>query len=74
MFADAGFLGTLETGWTDEMLDSVVIAGDEASVSEQCDRIFGWGASEVLASVVTAGDDREASAERTMRLLAQISA
>ena len=74
MFDRAGFSGTLETGWTDEMLDAVVIAGDEESVSEQCNGIFAWGASEILATVVTIGDDPEASAERTMRLLAQVSA
>ena len=74
MFSDAGFPGSLETGWTDEMVDAVLITGDEASVAEQCREIFGWGASEILASVVTAGGDREASADRTIRLLAQISA
>jgi F420-dependent oxidoreductase-like protein len=74
MFADAGFPGSLETGWTDAMLDAVLFTGDEASVAERCREIFGWGASEILASVVTAGGDRQASADRTMRLLAQISA
>ena len=31
----AGFAGILETGWIDEMLGAVVIAGDEESVFEQ---------------------------------------
>ena len=74
MFDRAGFPGTLDTGWTDEMLDAVVIAGDEGAVSEQCSGIFAWGAGEILATVVTVGDDPAASAERTMRLLAHISA
>lgn len=73
MFAAAGFPGSLESGWTDEMLDAVSISGDEAAVAERLEQLFSSGASEVLATVITVGDDREASAERTMRLLAQVS-
>ena len=74
MFEAAGYPGGEETGWTDEMLDAVVISGDEVSVTAQLDRIFEWGASEVLATVVPAGDDAEESEDRTLRLLARASA
>lgn len=74
MFADAGFPNSPETGWTDEMLDSVLLAGDEATVSEKLNGIFSWGASEVLATVIPVGDSPEKSAQRTMRLLAEASA
>ena len=56
------------------MLDSVVISGDESAVAEQLDHIFEWGASEVLATIITVGDDPGQSAERTMQLLAQVPA
>ena len=72
MFAAAGFPNSPDLGWTDDMLDSVAISGDESTVSEKLKQVFGWGASEVLATVITVGDDRAASAERTMRLLAQV--
>ena len=74
MFAAAGFPGSTESGWTDEMLESVVISGDEAAVAERLEDVFAWGASEVLATVIPVGDSQERSVERTMRLLAQVSA
>jgi alkanesulfonate monooxygenase SsuD/methylene tetrahydromethanopterin reductase-like flavin-dependent oxidoreductase (luciferase family) len=73
MFAEAGFQGTPESGWTNEMLDTVLISGDEDTVAEGIEAIFDWGASEILASVVPAGDDPEASEERTLRLLASLA-
>ena len=73
MFAEAGFQGAPESGWTDEMLDAVLISGDEDTVAEGVRAIFDWGASELLASVVPAGDDPEASEERTLRLLASLA-
>ena len=69
MFAAAGFVGSDESGWTDEMLDSVLLAGDEETVALKIRDMFEWGADEVLASIVTVGDAEE-SRMRTMRLLA----
>ena len=69
MFAAAGFAGSDESGWTDEMLDSVLLAGDEETVALKIRDMFEWGADEVLASIVTVGDAEE-SRMRTMRLLA----
>lgn len=74
MFAEAGFPNASETGWTDAMLDSVVISGDEKAVARRINDIFAWGASEVLATVVGAGRDRQASSERTLKALASIAA
>ena len=94
MFEAAGFPGAAETGWTDEMLDSVVVCGDEAAVTMGIERIFDLGASEVSASVITGthpeggpgpseksfwqprsvqGKLAEEPAERTLKLLAQLS-
>lgn len=73
MFERAGFPESDDTGWTDDMLDSVLIAGNEEHVAERLNEIFAWGGSEVLASIVTVGD-AEASRERTLKLIAQVSA
>ena len=70
MFEAAGFAGSEESGWTDEMLDSVLLAGDEETVALKIREMFEWGADEVLASIVTVGDSEE-SRMRTMRLLAE---
>ena len=55
------------------MIDAVAVYGDEASVTDQLEDLFQGGVGEVLASVVTVGDAKT-SAERTMRLLARVSA
>ena len=72
MFAEAGFAGTPDSGWTDEMLDEVLIAGDEATVADRIRTVFDWGASELLATPIPAGDDPAETEERTLRLLAEV--
>ncbi len=74
MFAEAGFAGTPESGWTDEMLDEVLIAGDEAAVADRIRTVFEWGADELLATPIPAGDDPQATEERTLKLLGELSA
>lgn len=71
MFAASGFPGSEESGWTDAMVDSVLLAGDEETVALKIREMFDWGADEVLASIVTVGDAGE-SRMRTMRLLAEM--
>lgn len=71
MFEASGFPGSEESGWTDEMVDSVLLAGDEETVALRVREMQEWGADEVLGSVVTVGDDAE-SRMRTMRLLAEV--
>ena len=71
MFETAGFPDSMESGWTDEMIDAVMIAGDEETVQQRIHEAFDWGASEILASVITVGDDAAASEGRTYSLLAQ---
>ena len=73
MFSAAGVPVSAEGGWTDEMIDAVAVYGDEASVTDQLEGLFQGGVGEVLATVVTVGNAK-ASAERTMRLLARVSA
>ena len=72
MFEAAGFAGSIESGWTDDMLDSVIISGDEGQVARRLEELFAWGVAEVLATIVPI-DGRPDATERTMRLFAQVS-
>ncbi len=72
MFADAGFPRSEETGWTDAMIDSLTISGDEQEVARRIEETFEWGASGLLVTVLAAGGDPTQSTERTLSLLADI--
>ena len=72
MFAQAGYANTPESGWTDAMLDEVLIAGDEDAVASRIRTVFEWGASELLATPIPAGDDPQATEDRALRLLAEL--
>lgn len=69
MFEQAGFLDWLQSGWTDEMIDSILITGSEDEVAHYLDGLFEKGVSEVLASVV-ADFSVHSSTSRTMRFIA----
>ena len=73
MFAAAGFPNSAERGWTDAMVDSVLLAGDEEQVHRRIDEVFERGATEVFGSIITAGPDEQASHDRTLRALASYS-
>ena len=74
MFAEAGFpeAGATE-GWSDAMIEAVVLSGSEERVRERIAGMFKLGASEIIVSIVTAGEDTAASRERTLSLLAEIA-
>ena len=73
MFAAAGFPEAAEETWSDAMIRGTVLSGDEATVKEGLQKLLDLGATEVLVSVVHAGDDRSASIDRTMRVLREVS-
>ena len=74
MFAEAGFPEAGETqGWSDAMIEAVVLSGDEEHVRERIAGMFELGADEIIVSVVTAGDDAAASRERTLSLLTEVA-
>ena len=56
------------------MIDGAVIWGDEERCAEGVQRLFDLGATEVLASPISAGPDAAASVDRTMRMLGQAAA
>jgi F420-dependent oxidoreductase-like protein len=72
MFAAAGLPEAREGAFSDAMLDSVVVGGSEAAVTEQLRAYEAAGMDEVIASVLIVGDDRRSSMERTMRLVASL--
>ena len=53
------------------MIEGVAIFGDEETVAQKIQELLAMGATEVLASPITAGSDPGASLERTTKLLAQ---
>jgi len=55
------------------MMDSVAAWGDESRVMEWVEQLFSVGCSEIMASPVPAGDDRDESLDRTLRLLSEAS-
>lgn len=73
MFAEAGFPEAQEGTWSDAMLDAVVLSGSEERVAQRLRELLDWGATEIIAHPITAGSDREASLERTLRLVAEVA-
>ena len=74
MLIASGYPEASEGQWSDAMIDGVVILGDEETCAQRIQGLFEMGATEILASPVTAGADRAASLDRTMRLLGQAAA
>ena len=71
MFADAGFPVDEHGGMSDDLLDSLVIAGDEATVAARLSALLDQGLDELLVMLVPVADG-EAEMERLARLLAQL--
>jgi hypothetical protein len=55
------------------MIDTVILWGNEARVEERLRELFSFEATEVLVSPATAGSNRPAALDRTMRLLGRIA-
>ena len=73
MFHNAGFPEVTEGVWSPGMVDAVAVSGSEEQVAEGLRGLLDMGATEVMASPVAAGSDRDGSLERTMGLLARVS-
>ena len=73
MFHSAGFPEVAEGAWSPGMVDAVAVSGSDEQVTEGLRGLLEMGATEVMASPVAAGPDREGSLERTMGLLARVS-
>ena len=68
MFERAGFTDAAMSGWTDEMIKSILINGTEHEASDRLDSLFESGASEILVSIVS-DPGKHASTSRSMRFL-----
>jgi len=68
MFARAGFSNSAKSGWTDEMIDSILICGTEHQASQELDFLFASGVSEILVTVVF-DPGKHASIARSMRFV-----
>jgi len=71
MLVAAGYPEAREGKWSDAMIEGVAILGDEETAAQKIQELLAMGATEVLASPITAGSDPAASLERTTKLLAQ---
>ncbi len=73
MFDNAGFTEVSEGVWSPGMVDAVAVSGTEEQVEEGLRGLLEMGATELMASPVPAGPDRDGSLERTVALLAGVS-
>ena len=73
MLTAAGFPEASTGAWSDAMIETVVLSGDESRVADRLHELFSFGATEILVSPLVVGSDREASLERTLRLVAEVS-
>jgi F420-dependent oxidoreductase-like protein len=71
MLTAAGFPEASTGAWSDAMIETVVLSGEESRVADRLHELFSFGATEILVSPLAAGSDREASLERTLRLVAE---
>ena len=70
MFEQSGFEVTQKTGWTDKMIDSILITGNEEQAAKQLDNLFNSGVAEILASVVSDPSKADTS-KRTKHFIAE---
>lgn len=73
MFEAAGYPEASEQVWSDEMVDAVVVSGNEEKVADRVKGIFDSGIAEIIVTFVTAGDDAKRCADRTLDLLGNIA-
>jgi alkanesulfonate monooxygenase SsuD/methylene tetrahydromethanopterin reductase-like flavin-dependent oxidoreductase (luciferase family) len=71
MFTEAGFPEVRQGSWSDRMLEAIVLSGSEAQVAGRLRELLSLGATELMLTPLAAGTDREASLDRTLRLVAQ---
>ena len=70
MFDLAGYPNSEKTGWTDDLANAVMVWGNAETVQRRLDEIFGWGASELVVTVLGGEGD---SWDRTAAALAEMS-
>ena len=73
MFADAGYPLAPDGGVTDELIDALVVSGDDGAIAAQLEERLDRGLDELLVSLI-AGADRRADEDALLRILGRFSA
>jgi F420-dependent oxidoreductase-like protein len=71
MFAAAGHPEARNGVVSDDLVDDLVLVGDEATVTRGIRRFLDAGCDELILSLIPGGANAEASVQRTIRLLGQ---
>jgi F420-dependent oxidoreductase-like protein len=69
MFAAAGHPEARDGAVSDDLVEDLVLAGDETKVRQGIQRFFEAGVDELILSLLPAGANTDASIDRTLRLL-----
>jgi len=73
MFAAAGYEDIIPGNWTDEMIESVVLWGDENRISERLNQLYDWGATEVIIQPIPPENNSEDALMRTLSFIGEYS-
>ena len=69
----AGFSGSASGECSDELVDSIVLWGDESRVVGRLKELYSWGAQEVLVTHLPGSTRGPEALERTWRLVAEVA-
>src|SRR5205823_6094595 len=72
MMIDAGLPSAVEGKWTDDMVDAIVVHGDEQTVSRGLKAYLDAGAGEIIAAPIVIGD-RQAALQRAGEFLGTLA-
>ena len=73
MFVDAGYPEAEAKIWSDEMLDAVVLWGNEEKVADRIEKLFSIAASEIIVTIINAGANPAKSRQRAINLISALS-
>ena len=74
MFADAGYPEAKDlAGWSDGMIDAVVLWGDRETLEGKIRDLEGYGIDQVIAHPITVGPDPQASWDDAIDVLARVA-
>ena len=73
MFVASGYPEARNGGWSDKMVEAVVLHGDEATCAKKVDKFLKTsGCEELILSVLATGADRAASLQKTLTWIGKL--